>query len=112
MTVDDASSNPWWATFFASRDRIGWWLAHADPPGDDVGVLTRRILRFATSLADPGPTRGRLVVGVTHSPLLRAVLLHASGTDPGEPGYVTGADIRVHPDQRAVSIHPYDPLAD
>ena len=27
------------------------------------------------SIADPGPTQGRAVVGVTHSPLLRAVLL-------------------------------------
>ena len=35
------------------------------------------------------------MVAVTHSPLLRAVLLRGTGSDPGEPGYVTGADIRV-----------------
>ena len=34
------------------------------------------------------------MVAVTHSPLLRAVLL-GTGADPGEPGYVTGTDVRV-----------------
>ena len=54
-----------------------------------------RILTFARSIADPGPLQGGTVVAVTHSPLLRAVLLHGTGSDPGEPGYVTGADVRV-----------------
>jgi len=49
------------------------------------------------------------VIGVTHSPLLRAVLLDATGADPGEPGYVTGIDVRVAPAGR-MQISPYHPL--
>ncbi|MCI1262703.1 MAG: phosphoglycerate mutase family protein [Tetrasphaera jenkinsii] len=114
MTSDDASSNDWWTTFFASSDRIGWWLRHDNPPGEGVADLTRRILHFANSLADPGPTTGQVVVGVTHSPLIRSLLLHATGNDPGEPAYVTGAEIRVPGGQqpRRLDITPYDPIAD
>ena len=108
MTAEQAAANPWWAEFFTAPDRIGWWLGQADPPGETVTDLAGRVLRFAASLDDPGPTRGRVVVGVTHSPVLRAVLRHATGADPGEPAYVTGADVRV----RAGGPHitPYDPL--
>ena len=49
------------------------------------------------------------MVAVTHSPLLRAVLLRGTGSDPGEPGYVTGRDIRIAA-AGDVEITPYDPL--
>ena len=109
MTPEQVEDNPWWMQFFAAPDRIGWWLEQQDPPGENVEQLAARILTFARSIADPGPLRGRTVVAVTHSPLLRAVLLRGTGSDPGEPGYVTGADIRVSADQ-TVAITAYDPL--
>jgi hypothetical protein len=110
MTTDQASAHQWWAQFISAPDRIGWWLRQDDPPGDNAEQLGVRILRFAHSLADPGPLRGRTAIAVTHSPLLRAVLLRGTGHDPGEPKYVTGADVRVRPDG-AMTIAPYDPLA-
>lgn len=110
MDAQQAASNPWWSHFFDAPDRIGWWLEQDDPPGETGTILTQRVLRFAGSLLDPGPLTGRLVVGVTHSPLLRSVLRHATGTDPGEPPYVTGARLHVHPDRR-IDISPVDLLA-
>ena len=109
MSEQDAASHPWFAQFFSAPDRIGWWLDQDDPPGENAGSLIRRIEMFARSLADPGPLAGRLVLAVTHSPLLRATLHSATGTDPGEPGYVTGARLTVSPNG-IQDIQPYDPL--
>jgi hypothetical protein len=41
--------------------------------------------------------------------VLRSVLSHRLGRDPGEPGYVTGALIEVGADGD-VDVSPYDPL--
>ncbi|MET0928436.1 MAG: histidine phosphatase family protein, partial [Aeromicrobium sp.] len=108
MTAEQAEANVWWTTFFASSDRIGWWLGQDEPPGETVGDLSARIFRFVRSLGDPGPLQGRTIVCATHSPLLRAVLLHATGTDPGEPRYVTGAEVVVTDDRIHIAAH--DPL--
>ena len=79
MTEDQAAANVWWSDFFNAPDRIGWWLGQDRPPGETSADLAARITRFARSVADPGPLQGRLVVGVTHSPVLRSVLVHATG---------------------------------
>ena len=109
MTEELVQENTWWTSFFTSADRIGWWLSQQQPPGESAADLARRILRFAESLADRGPTQDRVVIGVTHSPLLRAVLLDVTGADPGEPGYVTGVDVRIAPAGQ-MQISPYHPL--
>jgi broad specificity phosphatase PhoE len=109
MTTEQAAANTWWAGFFTAPDRIGWWLEQTDPPGETVADLARRITRFVRTVADPGPLNGRLLICATHSPLLRAILIRGTGADPGEPGYVTGADVRVSTDGD-VSITAYDPL--
>lgn len=110
MTAEQASSNEWWSKFFAAPDRIGWWLEQEEPPGENVRELFTRIRRFAATFADPGPYECRLIVCVTHSPVLRAILIGATGTDPGEPGYVTGSEVIVHPDGH-LDISAHDPLA-
>ncbi len=71
--------------------------------------LSARIVRFVRTVADPGPLQGRLVVCVTHSPVLRAVLLSTTGEDPGEPAYVTGAEIIVRRSAE-LTIRAHDPL--
>ena len=109
LTEDQAAGNEWWATFFDAPDRIGWWLTQDEPPGETSADLAARIMRFVRSVADPGPMQGRLVVCATHSPILRSVLMRATGTDPGEPAYVTGADVRVSPDGQ-LTIEPHAPL--
>lgn len=110
MTAEQADANPWWAHFFSAGDRIGWWLAQTDPPGETSSDLAIRLSRFVLSIADPGPLAGRLIVGVTHSPLLRSLLLAHTGRDPGEPGYVTGAHVTVGGD-RTLHVNAIDLLA-
>lgn len=107
LSEQDATANLFFADFIPSKDRIGWWLSHSDPPGDSADSLADRVEAFARSIDDPGPLRGRLVIGVTHSPLLRSVLRRGTGRDPGEPAYITGAQLTVRQD-RTVTITPYD----
>jgi broad specificity phosphatase PhoE len=109
MSADEAAASQWWSTFFVAPDRVGWWLEQDDPPGDSSIDVAGRILRFARSLADVGPLQGRTVIGVTHSPVLRSVLVAGGCGDPGELGYVTGADLRILPDG-ATRTANYDPL--
>ena len=109
MSEEQAAANHWWTHFFDAPDRIGWWLQQHEPPGETSAELATRILRFARSMADPGPVRGRTVIGVTHSPVLRSVLLVGGCGDPGELPYVTGADVCVGP-EGTMHITNYDPL--
>lgn len=95
MTPAQVEANQWWTTFFEAPDRIGWWLTQDDPPGENSRDVARRIERYARSFSDPGPHQDRLLVCVTHSPLLRSFLSAVVGQDPGEPGFVTGALIQV-----------------
>lgn len=110
MRAEDVETHAWWMNFFQAPDRIGWWLEQADPPGETAQDLAVRIRRFARSLSDDGPTRGRAVVAVTHSPLLRSVLLAATGTDPGEPAYVSGAEVLVN-ESGHITVNPFNALA-
>lgn len=110
MQASQVTAHPWWTGFLAAPDRIGWWLDQDDPPGETGRDVARRLHRFARSFTDEGPLTGRLVVCVTHSPLLRSVLAEATGEDPGEPSYVTGALLRVNA-AGEVAVSPYDPLA-
>lgn len=98
LAEDAASRVPFFAGFLPASDRIGWWLAQTDPPGDDAPSVARRIAKFAQSLGDlPRPG---LVVGITHSPVLRACALGMLGQDPGEPGWVAGLSLQVGSDRR------------
>lgn len=94
--IDEASAAevPFFRGFIPARDRIGWWLEQDDPPGDGAESVASRIEAFAASLADYGHD-GLTFVGVTHSPILRAVGKPLLGRDPGEPEWVAGlsADI-------------------
>lgn len=110
MTEAQASEHAWFQEFFSAPDRIGWWLRQEEPPGDNGHALARRLTAFAKSLADSGPHTGSVVIGTTHSPVLRSVLREGTGTDPGEPPYVTGARLSIAED-RTVTITAFDPLA-
>jgi broad specificity phosphatase PhoE len=94
-----------YSDFVTSADRIGCWLHHPDPPGDTAATVASRIRQFAASL---GHVDGAdLVVGITHSPVLRAVGSHFAGTDPGEPDYLHGYSVQVRSDG-AVALHTVD----
>lgn len=98
MTAEDVGTHEFFPPFFASPDRIGWWLAHDSPPGETAALLAARVRLFAASLSDPIPGDPRLVVGVTHSPLLRAVALDLWGRDIGEPPWISGLEMHISSD--------------
>jgi broad specificity phosphatase PhoE len=85
-------------------DRVGWWVAHDHPPGDAAGDVAARIRAFAASLVDRDDP-GALTVGITHSPVLRACLVDATGSDPGEPAWLAGLRVEISPD-RLVRFRP------
>jgi broad specificity phosphatase PhoE len=85
---------PFLRGFWEAHDRIGYWVNHADPPGEDAEAVARRVLTFATSLLDLPRVQPRRYICVTHSPVMRAFLLCSLlGQDPGEPGYGESIDM-------------------
>ena len=105
VTEAQVTGIPFYSDFLTSADRIGSWLHHADPPGDTAATVASRIRQFAASL---GHVDGvDLVVGITHSPVLRAMGSHFAGTDPGEPDYLHGYGVQVRSDG-ALALHSVD----
>ena len=110
VSADDVLSLEFFPTFFDSPDRIGWWLAHPSPPGEDARSVAARVEAFAGSLVDQIPHRPEVVVAVTHSPLLRAVAGDSLGHDIGEPSWVSGL-LMVIDDDRNTTVEVFDPGA-
>ncbi|GAC1319767.1 MAG: hypothetical protein NVS2B16_31160 [Chloroflexota bacterium] len=80
--------------FFAHRDRIGFWLSHSNPPGEDAVAVARRLMTFACSLRDLPAGAPRRYVCITHSPVLRAFLRHyVLDADSGEPEFLECVDV-------------------
>ena len=98
LSPEDVVSLEFFPEFIESPDRIGWWLAHQSPPGEDALSVAARFRAFARSLVDPVPGRPDVVVAVTHSPLLRAAGLDFLGRDIGEPPWVSGLLVMVGAD--------------
>ena len=85
---------PFLRGFWEVHDRIGYWVNHPDPPGEDADAAARRVLTFATSLLDLPHERPRRYICVRHSPIMRAFLRrYLMGQDPGEPGYSESIDM-------------------
>jgi broad specificity phosphatase PhoE len=89
LADSDVRSVDFFARFLQAPDRIGYWLHHADPPGEDREQVARRVLDFVASLSDWSPAFDT-VACVTHSPVLRAVAVQLLGDDPGEPPHLGG----------------------
>ncbi len=84
--------------FWASPDRVGYWVGHPEPPGEDAGAVARRVLTFAASLLDLPAERPERRICVTHSPVLRAFLRrYVTDEDPGEPDYLESVDLILIP---------------
>ena len=79
-------------------DRVGWWVRHPDPPGDDAAAVATRIRAWAASFVDREDP-AEFTVAVTHSPVLRAVAVDATGGDPGEPEWLAGLEAEIDPDR-------------
>lgn len=87
----------WFADFLDSPDRVGFWAAHANPPGETARCVGRRLEAFARSLGDVPAWSGATIVGVTHSPILRSVAQCFLGGDPGEPPFLHGYSLTLTP---------------
>lgn len=90
LDPSDVASLDFFPQFIGEEDRIGWWLRHPDPPGEDAAAVAARIRSFARSFHNPYRLDRSVVVAVTHSPLLRAVGLDGLGDDIGEPDWLAG----------------------
>jgi broad specificity phosphatase PhoE len=104
VTEADVIGLEFFASFLGSKDRIGYWLRCPHPPGDDVTAVTTRVRHFAQSLRQARPGSS-LVLGVTHSPVLRALATHCLGSDPGEPGYLHGYALPLLDDGGCDDLH-------
>jgi len=102
-SVDAVDAVAYYHAFFRSSDRIGYWLEHPSPPGEDSAAVGRRIVSFCTSLLDLPAARRRRYVCVTHSPVMRAVLVRYMDHDPGEPGWVERVDLVLRPDESTIT---------
>lgn len=107
LTADDVASLDFFPDFFASPDRIGWWLTHETPPGETAAQVATRMRQFTASLSDATEVYADVVVAVTHSPLLRAVGLDHLGRDIGEPPWITGLLLTV--DGPSTEVDFFDP---
>lgn len=87
------SEHSFFKPFFPSSDRIGYWLEHPDPPGENPVAVARRQMAFASSLLDGWDRSAARYVLSTHSPVLRAILAYCLGEDSGEPGYLEPVDL-------------------
>ena len=97
---DELARLPFLHGFWTNPDRIGYWVGHPDPPGEDATTVARRLLSFAASLLDLPREQPRRCICVTHSGPMRAplrrYLLH---DDPGEPEWVESVDLIFAGDQ-------------
>ncbi len=93
LDLKTLSDHPFFSAFWASPDRIGYWVGHPDPPGEDTVAVARRQMAFAASLLDAHEDRPVRYVLATHSPVLRAICLCYLGEDPGEPGHLEPVDL-------------------
>lgn len=87
------SEHPFFREFWASPERVGYWVGLEDPPGEDAVAVARRQLTFALSLREATVERPVRYLLVTHSPVLRAILRCYLGGDPGEPEYLESVDL-------------------
>lgn len=97
LNSDDIAGLEFFSQFIEEGDRIGWWLQHPNPPGEDAVAVAERIRAFARSFVNPFRADQSVVVAVTHSPLLRAVGLDGLGHDIGEPDWLSGLTLEIDP---------------
>jgi broad specificity phosphatase PhoE len=86
------------AEWLTAPDRVGWWVRHPEPPGDDAAAVADRIRTFAASLADREDATA-FTVAITHSPVLRACAVEVTGGDIGEPQWLAGLEAEVSADR-------------
>jgi broad specificity phosphatase PhoE len=98
FTEADVAKVAFFTEWLTVPDRVGWWVRHPEPPGDDAAAVAARIRTFAGSLADREDDTA-FTVAITHSPVLRACGLEATGGDIGEPAWLAGLEAEIGTDR-------------
>lgn len=93
VVEDDVLASSFYAGFLDAKDRIGYWLEHGNPPGENARDVGVRVDMFARSLADVPAWEGKIVVAISHSPVMRAVRYHHWGAYSREPPFLHGYDL-------------------
>ena len=89
MGPKDVLAQSFYSEFLNAPDRIEYWVHHDSPPGDSAASVAHRVVKFAESFRAVPGDGDLMVVCVTHSPVMRAILTKAMGlVDPGEPNWV------------------------
>lgn len=84
------AASVFYGALLRASDRVGYWLEHGNVPGESAHEVGRRVDVLARSLVDVESWRGRTVVAITHSPVLRAVRLQHIGGYSKEPPFLHG----------------------
>ena len=99
LSPQELAKLPFLHGFWGVPDRIGYWVNHPNPPGEDADTVARRLLTFAVSLLDLPCGGPRRYICVTHSPVMRAFLRrYLVRHDPGEPDNLESVDLYFAPD--------------
>jgi broad specificity phosphatase PhoE len=98
LTEADVAKVTFFNEWLTVPDRVGWWVRHPDPPGDDAAAVAARIRAWAASFADRDDP-AEFTVAITHSPVLRACAVDATGSDTGEPQWLAGLEVEIDPDR-------------
>ncbi len=89
MTPELVADQEFFTSFLNAPDRIEYWLFSETPPGENATAVAKRVYQFARSFLAAGLNEHLVVVCVTHSPVMRAILSKGLGlADTGEPNWV------------------------
>ena len=96
--VDPAAveTSVFYGGLMAAKDRVGHWLEHGNVPGENAHDVGRRVDVLIRSLVDVEAWRGKTVVGISHSPVMRAVRFNHWGEYSKEPPFLHGYSLTVH----------------
>jgi broad specificity phosphatase PhoE len=98
FTEADVAKVTFFNEWLTVPDRVGWWVRHPDPPGDDAAAVAVRIRAWAASFVDRDDA-AEFTVAITHSPVLRACAVDATGADTGEPNWLAGLEAEIDADR-------------
>lgn len=90
ISPEDVVRSPFFGELISAKERVGYWLEHPNPPGEDAHAVARRIVSFVRSLGDGAGRAGATIVAITHSPVLRAVRLGFENVYTREPPFLHG----------------------
>lgn len=103
---EQVTASPFFGPLITADERVGYWLAHPNPPGEDAHAVAGRVRALARSLADAYESDAT-VVAVTHSPVLRAVRLGFENRYTREPPFLHGFALEI-PEMGAISFSMFE----